>query len=314
MEGAPTEDRPLGWAERLVVVVACAGAAGVALLVLGFVIEWEGALVDALLDRGAPEWVVSLAAGAEALAPIVVLVAGVASTGRVGIAVADLLGGGRATSEAARADATPPRVAVGDGEVDRRPWPLRAASTVGTLLLLWGGLGLLALPWDVADHSRAQLLISHGTRVEATTVRVEVGAPWYVDPLWAEPEVRHVEVRIDGVAGGDWVNLTGIISPEVPDTVATGWQPGSEELWYSPPLPLYYLVEDEEVAAMAVDDILVRLDSGVTVEPVLPAVGLLLVLGGRAPDLLARWTARRAAPRGGRHRAPSAGGSRRPPA
>lgn len=104
----------------------------------------------------------------------------------------------------------------------------------------WGGL-----PFDVADQRRALELEASGRSVEVSEVRVHVGHRYAKGGGW--DEVDRVQVRIPGVADGDWVDVFGLnnleMNPSVEGTLwRRGWQQPTGATSYRPPLEVVYRV------------------------------------------------------------------------
>ena len=125
------------------------------------------------------------------------------------------------------------------------------------LALVVAGLGLVYLPFDVADQHRARELEQHGIRAFVTDVRVHVGyvpargGGWY--------EVDHVQVHLPDVGGGDWVDVTGLPNLEMNKDVKgqlweEGWQKPTGATSYRPPLEVVYR-EGRNVDAMIPGDV-----------------------------------------------------------
>ena len=296
---------------RLLAVLARATPLVLTVGVLTVAVEKGHALEEAVhAAESSPAWLHSFATLAmNVLWPIAflaVIAGGFALTAWVSDALSDAQPAGQVTQEAPSpevsdvGDEKDPTEHTYEGSHARSPaWPLHAARGVGIVLLGWGLLQLVGVPWRVANHGRAQMLYEQGASVEATAVRVEVDRPWWSDALFAEPEVRHVEVRLPAVADGEWVNLTGVVSPMLHGTDAGtrfelgGWEPGSHALGYGTPLAVLYVVDDDgEIHAMARQDVLTWRETGVQVQPVLPLVGLLLICASAAPGAAARWRSR----------------------
>ena len=129
---------------------------------------------------------------------------------------------------------------------------------LGGLALIWG---LTYLPWDMADQARARHLVEEGSSWAATTVRVNPDQAWWEDWSFWDREVRHVEVKVPGVSGDQWLNLTGVVSPGLAEQslgtrwVVGGWPSPTVATSYTPPLDVRYSVDtDGEVAVMAAAD------------------------------------------------------------
>jgi hypothetical protein len=108
------------------------------------------------------------------------------------------------------------------------------------------GLGLGSLPFDLADHRRAVELEAFRRTVTVSDVRVHVGHR-YAKYGGGWDEVDRVQVRVPGVAEGEWVDVYGLVNLEMnPDVEGRlwhrGWQEPTGATSYRPPLEIVYRV------------------------------------------------------------------------
>lgn len=131
-------------------------------------------------------------------------------------------------------------------------WGVRTGAAVAA------GIGFWSLPFDLADRSSAAELAERGRLEKVDAVQVNVGLTG--PGRRADTAVIAVDVRLPGVADGNWVGLQGVHGPVI-DIFAEGapgegWQSPSAETGYLAPLPVRYATGGRgSVDAMAQADI-----------------------------------------------------------